>query len=155
MLITAGTSGLKRAKWYEYVLRFVLGGLVTAGAGELAKVAGPSFAGLFLAFPAILVASATLVAKHEREEKEEKGQPGKTRGRQAAGVDVAGAAMGSLGLIIFAVLAWQLLPGHNTWLVLGGATLAWCAVSVGVWWIRKMHLRRRLKKVFRHRLAKA
>src|SRR5579864_7966393 len=59
MLVFVSTSGLKRAKWYEYVIRFSLGGLVTAGAALLAKKFGPEFGGLFLAFPAILAASAS------------------------------------------------------------------------------------------------
>ena len=73
MTVALNLSGLKRTKWYEYVVRFVLGGMVTAGAALIAKDVSPSFGGLFLAFPAILAASSTLVEKHERERKEEKG----------------------------------------------------------------------------------
>ena len=73
MFVSISTSGLKRAKWYEYAIRFGLGGLATALAGLLAKKFGPSFGGIFLAFPAILAGSTTLVEKHERERKEEKG----------------------------------------------------------------------------------
>ena len=72
MIVTISTSGLKRSKWWEFLLRFVLGGLVTAGAGLIAKKFGPSFGGLFLAFPAILASSVTLVEKHERERKQAK-----------------------------------------------------------------------------------
>lgn len=75
-MISVGTSALKRAKWWEYVLRFVLGGFVTAGAGVIAQKCGPSVGGLFLAFPAILVASTTLFEKHERKRKEQKGLGG-------------------------------------------------------------------------------
>jgi hypothetical protein len=42
----------------------LLGGVVTVVAGLLAKHYGPVFGGLFLAFPAIFPASATLVDKH-------------------------------------------------------------------------------------------
>ena len=66
MTVALTLSGLKRTKWYEYVVRFVLGGMVTAGAALIAKNVSPSFGGLFLAFPAILAASSTLVEKHER-----------------------------------------------------------------------------------------
>jgi hypothetical protein len=72
MIIALSTSGPARSHWYEYAIRFVLGGLVTSGAELLAKEFGPSFAGLFLAFPAILPASVTLIEKHEREQKEKK-----------------------------------------------------------------------------------
>jgi Protein of unknown function (DUF3147) len=134
MIVAVDTSGLARGRWYEYVIRFVLGGLVTSAAGLLAKEFGPSFAGIFLAFPAILPASATLIAKHEREQKEEKGLHGLYRGRYAAGADSAGAAMGSIGLIAFALVVWKFLPGHSAWLTIAGATVVWAIASAGIWW---------------------
>ncbi|HEX3739225.1 MAG TPA: DUF3147 family protein [Terriglobales bacterium] len=144
MIVTISISGLKRTKWWELLLRFVLGGLVTAGAGELAKRLGPGFGGLFLAFPVILASSVTLVQKHEREGKQQKGMNGVIRGRQAAGADAAGAAMGSIGLIAFAVCVWKFLPGHNLWFVIGGATLAWAVVCVMVWYFWKCNFLRRI-----------
>lgn len=150
MLVSISTSNLKRAKWYEYVIRFTLGGLVTATAGFLAKKYGPSFGGLFLAFPAILAASTTLVEKHERERKEEKGLHGVYRGRQAAGADAAGAAMGSIGLMAFAVFVWKLLPDHNAAVVIASATLIWAIVSGAVWWTwKRNHPHRLIKALLR------
>ena len=137
MIVSINTSGLKRGKWYEYATRFILGGLVTAGAAVLAKKFGDSFGGLFLAFPAILVASTTLVDKHERERKEEKGLSGVHRGRKAAGADAAGASMGSIGLIAFAGFVWKVLPSFGAWIAIGGASLLWAIISVGVWWVWK------------------
>jgi hypothetical protein len=55
-----------------------------------------------LAFPAILPASATLVEKHEREKKQAAGILQMIRGRQAAALEARGAAMGSIGLAVFA-----------------------------------------------------
>lgn len=124
------------------MLRFVLGGLVTAGAGVIAKKVGPSFGGLFLAFPAILASSVTLIEKHERERKQQEGMNGVVRGRQAAGADAAGAAMGSVALIAFAGCVWKLLPDHSPWLVIGGATLLWAAVCVTVWYLWKRNFMR-------------
>lgn len=144
MIVTISTSALKRTKWWELLLRFVLGGLVTAGAGILAKKLGPGFGGLFLAFPAILVCSVTLVEKHERERKQQKGMYGLIRGRMAAGADAAGAAMGSVGLIAFAVCVWKLLPDHSTWLVIGEATLLWAVVCVTIWYLWKQNFLRRV-----------
>lgn len=143
MIVTISTSGLKRSKWWEFLLRFVLGGLVTAGAGLIAKRFGPSFGGLFLAFPAILTSSVTLVEKHERERKQEKGMSGVIRGRQAAGADAAGAAMGSIALIAFAVCVWKLLPGHNFFLIISGATLLWAIVCATIWYFWKRDFMRR------------
>ena len=144
MIVSVSTSGLKRTKWWELLLRFVLGGLVTAVAGILAKKLGPAVGGLFLAFPAILVCSVTLVEKHERERKQQKGMSGIIRGRLTAGADATGAAMGSIGLISFAVSVWKFLPDHSTWLVIGCATLLWAIVCVSVWYLWKRNFVRRL-----------
>jgi hypothetical protein len=146
MVVSLSTSGLKQSKWYEYLIRFVLGGLVTAGAGVLSNKIGPSFGGLFLAFPAILTASTTLVEKHERERKEKKGLQGKYRGRHAAGADAAGAAMGSLGLIAFAWFVCRLIAGHNPAMVIGVATMIWVLVSAATWWVWKRNWPHRLRR---------
>ncbi len=136
MQITIDVSALRQTKWHQYAVRFVFGGLITSIAGMIAKEYGPGIGGLFLAFPAIFPASATLIEKHERERKRKYGMDGTQRGREAASVDAAGAAMGSVGLFGFALLVWRLLPRCNPWLVLPGATLAWLAVSILVWKIR-------------------
>jgi hypothetical protein len=149
MIVSLSTSGPKRAKWYEYLVRFVLGGLVTAGSALIAKKISPSFGGLFLAFPAILAASSTLVEKHERERKEEKGLQGKYRSRQAAGADCAGAAVASTGLIAFAIFVWKFLPGHSLPAIITGATLLWALVSGVIWLLWKRNFPHRLAKTFR------
>jgi hypothetical protein len=130
-------SALRDSKWSQYALRFLFGGIVTAIAGLVAQHYGPVIAGLLLAFPAIFPASATLIEKHEKQKKEREGMDGRVMGRQAASVDAAGSAMGSLGLLLFAVIIWRFLPGHSTWAVFGAATVAWALVSVFVWQIRK------------------
>ena len=147
MLVSVRKSGLQQVKWHEYLIRFALGGLVTACAGLLTDKFGPSFGGLFLAFPAVLVASTTLVEKHARERLESKGFAGQKRGTQAAGADTAGAAMGSFGLMAFAALVWKLLPNHSAWLVLSAATLAWAAVAATTWWLWKRDFPRKLRSM--------
>jgi len=137
MQIAVDLSALKRTTWREYGVRFVVGGSITAIAGLIAKEFGASVGGLFLAFPAIFPASATLIEKHEKEKKEENGLEGIDRGKEAASADAAGSAMGSIGLLIFAILVWQFVPSHNSWLVLVGATLAWFVVSLLLWRLRK------------------
>ncbi len=153
MLISISTSGLKRTKLYEYFIRFVLGGVVTVIAGLLSKEISPTFGGLFLAFPAILAASTTLVEKHEREKKEEKGLHGLSRGRHAAGADAAGAAMGSIGLIVFALVVWKFVQHYRAPVVITCATLLWAVVSLAIWWrwkrLRIHHLRRSLRRLRR------
>jgi hypothetical protein len=136
------TDGLRESQWYEYAVRFVFGGTVTALTGIIAKRFGPEIGGLFLAFPAIFRATATLIEKHEKRQKTEAGIDGTSRGRAAAGVDAAGAAMGSIGLGIFAVIVWQGLPKITAGAVLTLATLAWLLTSVGVWQLRESLWRR-------------
>lgn len=133
MKIQIHLIALERSRWYEYLIRFAFGGAVTALTGVVAKQFGPEIGGLFLAFPAILPATATLVEKHEKRKKKQAGKQGTLRAREIAGVDAAGAAMGSTGLLAFAVVVWQWIPKYPVALVLGAATLAWLLVAVLTW----------------------
>jgi hypothetical protein len=137
MTVMVNFAALKQIKWHEYVVRFALGGLITVTTGIIAKKCGSGIGGLFLAFPAIFPASATLVENHEKEKKQQVGMEGATRGRNAASLDARGAAMGSVGLLVFAIVVWRFLAGQPAWLVLAGATLAWLIVSVVLWKLRK------------------
>lgn len=89
MVVKFELSALRRTKWYELVLRFVFGGLVTVATGMIGKSYGPIVGGLFLAFPAIFPASATLVEKHEKEKKRRAHIDGVSRARQAVAVELA------------------------------------------------------------------
>jgi hypothetical protein len=133
MKVTFDLSTLAGTRWYEYGVRFLFGGTITVIAGLLAKRFGPVFGGLFLAFPAIFPASATLVEKHEREKKRKAGIMNTTRGRQAAALDARGAAIGSIGLACFASLVWKLLPVWDAGVVLLVALGLWLGVSVLIW----------------------
>jgi hypothetical protein len=126
-------SALRKTRWYEYAIRLLFGGAITAATGIVAKHFGPVVGGLFLAFPAIFPASVTLVAKHEKEKKQKVGMDGTVRARKAAALDARGAAMGTFGLGLFAILVWKLLPGWNSIAVLSTAVLAWLIVSVLIW----------------------
>jgi len=137
VLVSFHPAALKQTRWYEYLIRFLFGGLITAGAGLIAKEFGPTIGGLFLAFPAIFPASATLIESHEQEKKEKVGLHGTIRGRDAVSIDATGAAIGGIGLAAFALITSYLLPKHSTPLVLALATTAWFLVSVALWSIRK------------------
>jgi hypothetical protein len=135
MIAHAKWSALKQSQWYEYLLRFVLGGLATVLAGVIADQWGPEVGGLFLAFPAVFVASATLIEKHERERKQKRGLAGRRRGTDAAALDAAGAALGTFGLVAFGSVVWWLTSN------LGGiallvASIAWLLVAVVSWYLR-------------------
>ena len=137
MQIKVDPSVIGQTRWYEYAIRFLFGGLITAVAGIIAIKFGPVIGGLFLAFPAIFPASATLIEKHEKQRKEENGLRGTKRGREAASIDAAGSAIGSMGLFVFAFLVWQFAPRYSAWMVLTGATVAWLVISVLIWHVRK------------------
>lgn len=151
MKIKLDVGELGQSRWYEYLLRFVFGGTITVVAGVVAKRYGPGLGGLFLAFPAIFPAAATLIEKHE--EKKE-GHSGKcaTRAIEAAGLDAIGSGFGAVGLIAFAIVAWRLMPTYKVDVVLAAATLAWAITSVVVWeaWeLLRKHARSRRRVLHR------
>jgi hypothetical protein len=79
MVVRLKLGALKQGTPREYFVRFCLGGAMAVVAGIIADVGGPAVGGLFLAFPAIFAASATLIDKHERERKAQKGLAGVQR----------------------------------------------------------------------------
>src|SRR3981081_1413687 len=115
MTIRIKLRSLAQTQWHEYLTRFLLGGAITVATGLIAKHWGPVIGGLFLAFPAIFPAGATLIEQHEGKRKREIGRDGRKRGRLAAALDALGAALGAIGLAAFAVVLWQYLPGHSSW----------------------------------------
>ena len=127
-------------RWYEHLTRFLLGGAISVLAALIAKAFGPTVGGLFLAFPAIFPASATLLDKHEREKKQKAGIPVTIRGRLAVGLDARGAAMGSLALAAFAFVIWKMLPHASSFGTLGTALATWIALAVAIWRARKLHV---------------
>ena len=137
MKIQIHSEVLGETKWYEYAVRFLFGGSITALAGIIAKNFGAEIGGLFLAFPAIFPASATLIEKHEKQEKERLGLNGTKRAAQAASLDAAGAAIGTIGLACFALVVWKVISNHTAWLVLLGASLLWMGLAFLLWQIRK------------------
>lgn len=82
---------------------------------------GPIF---FLAFSPIFPASASLIEKHEKQNKEKAGLDRTTRSRAAAGIDSGGAAMGCIGLAAFATTVWNIATG------------VWVAVAISAWLAR-------------------
>lgn len=105
----------------EWAVRFVLGGIITVCTGLVANAYGPAVGGLFLAFPAILPASLTLVDEHG--------------GRREAADDARGACLGAVGLLAFAAVVWLRGARWPAPVVLATATAAW-AVACGVaWWM--------------------
>ena len=97
----------------ELLYRFLAGGLTSVGAGLVTLAFGPRAGGIFLAFPAILAASLTLI-----EEQEDSAE---------AREDARGAVIGGCAMAVFAAVAaltFTHLPGG---VVLAIATVAWLA----------------------------
>jgi len=136
MRVRLNLSALRDAHWSEYAIRFVLGGVATAFTGLIAKVWGPEAGGLFLAFPAIFVASATLIERHESQRKQQAGLRGERRGQRAAALDASGAALGSIGLLSFGAFVWWLARSSG-WGALTVALAVWCIVSLALWSVRR------------------
>jgi hypothetical protein len=77
-----------------------------------------------------------LIEKHVRERKEKAGFAGARRGKEAAALDAAGAALGSLGLAAFGLVIWLMIVQSPAWaLVLAAAS--WLAVAVFAWQVRR------------------
>ncbi|HLI60031.1 MAG TPA: DUF3147 family protein [Solirubrobacteraceae bacterium] len=108
------------------LVRFGAGMLTSVVAGALTLAFGPRIGGIMLAFPAILVASLTLIY-HEEDAHE-------------AREDARGAIAGGVALIVFAVV-FTLLIGHaSAPLTLVLAAVSWVLVALGLyaafWWRR-------------------
>jgi hypothetical protein len=135
-LVRFSPSSLQEGRWYEYLIRFALGGAATVFTGLVSSRYGASMGGLFLALPAIFCASATLIEKHEIRRKREAGVAGQRRGQEAAALDAAGAALGALGMLVFAIV-FSLMVRSSILAAFIGASLAWLVVSVAAWYVRR------------------
>lgn len=110
----------RRALFY----RFGAGALTSVVAGALAVAFGERVGGIFLAFPAILAASLTLIAEEEDS--------------ADAREDARGATLGGGALTLFAAVA-ALTLGHLAGaLALLSASVAWLAAALlgyaALWW---------------------
>lgn len=118
MLPSFHLEALEKVRWWEHLERFLFGGAVTVATGFIANRYGPAVGGLFLAFPAILPASLTLLEQHD--------------GRQDAAQAAAGARLGAVGLIGFGGVVSG-LADHGAPIALGAGVLAWAVIAFGLW----------------------
>ncbi|WP_431929249.1 DUF3147 family protein [Nonomuraea jabiensis] len=98
------------------VVRFAFGAIVSVAAGLVGLRWGPVAGGVFLAFPAILAATLTLIEEEEHR-------------RDPAAQDARGAVLGATGMIAFAACVWALAARLPAPLVLAVATVAWAVVA--------------------------
>jgi hypothetical protein len=100
----------------DLAIRFVTGAITSVVSGALTLALGARVGGIFLAFPAILAASLTLIAKQEDSAE--------------AREDARGAVIGGFGMAVFAAVAalgFGHLPGA---VVLVLAALAWLTTAL-------------------------
>jgi len=84
----------------DLTIRFAFGAAISTAASVIGLAAGPRFGGIFLAFPAILPATPTLIEKEESKRK--------------AKDDDIGSILGAAALVAFAVTAWRLVPADGS-----------------------------------------
>jgi hypothetical protein len=109
---------LKQVKPKDISVRFVFGVVVAVVAGVVGVIFGPKAGGLFLAFPAILPASLTLIEQKENRDK--------------AAADAEGAIAGGFGLAVFALVVLLTIKSLGPAIGLPLALIAWAAVSLGI-----------------------
>jgi hypothetical protein len=103
----------------DMAVRFAFGAVTSAVAGSLSILFSPIVGGVFLAFPAILAASLTLIAEEEDRSESREDARGATVG--ALGM----AAFAAVGVAAFNVIAWPF--------ALAAACGGWAIVAVGLY----------------------
>jgi hypothetical protein len=102
---------VRAVRFRELGYRFIAGAATSIAAGVITLAFGSRVGGVFLAFPAILAASLTLIAKED--------DPAEAR------EDVRGAVIGGLALALFAAVAALTLGNLSAPLALLLAIVGW------------------------------
>ena len=110
---------IKEARFRDFAIRFAFGGAISIIAALIGTVSNESMGGIFTAFPAILVASLTLIDKQED--------------REHASYDAVGAALGAVGFVFCAAFVAGTLGRWPAAASLGVGLLIWVVVSVGLY----------------------
>jgi hypothetical protein len=122
-------SQLRGIRLRDYAIRFLFGGTISVIAALIGQWATGRIGGIFTAFPAILLASLTLINQED--------------GKQASAMDAQGAVLGAVALVLASILlsvtlgalagAWSLLLGLGAWLV---CSVGLYFLSVKLGWLR-------------------
>jgi|ERR1700683_2192196 len=111
----------------EWVIRFLVGGLMVAGFSAIGDVLKPkSFAGLFGGAPSVALATLLLtVSKH---------------GHEYAAMEGRSMIAGAAGFFVYAfVVSWLMMRNRvETYVVTSGSMVVWFAIAFGLWavWLR-------------------
>lgn len=113
------TSKLRQIKAKDYAIRFAFGGAISVIAALLGHWVTPRFGGVFTAFPAILLASLTLIGKKE--------------GREKSAEDAEGGVLGALAFVAIAAFIAATLAYISGAASLFLALLIWLVVAVSLY----------------------
>jgi succinate dehydrogenase/fumarate reductase cytochrome b subunit len=106
-------SLLRGVRLKDYLIRFLFGGIISVLAALVAQGTTGRIGGIFTAFPAILLASLTLINQED--------------GKSACIQDAQGAVLGAVALVLASIVLsltlgilagiWALLLGLGAWLI--------------------------------------
>ena len=126
-IVGAQPGKLGKMRPQELALRFAFGASISVVAGLVSLAWGRRAGGMFLAFPAILPATLTLIEKKE--------------GTDDARHDVAGAFLGAFGLVAFGAVTVWALHRMAVGVALAAAAASWAVVASGLYllteWARR------------------
>lgn len=111
-------DGLKDNSAMDYTIRFAFGASISLIAA-LVSLKFQVVGGIFLAFPAILPASLTLIERDA--------------GKQEASIDAEGAIIGAIGLLAFALVVSFGIKTMGGIPALIAAAMGWLVVSFGIY----------------------
>jgi Protein of unknown function (DUF3147) len=110
---------IKETRFRDFAIRFAFGGTISVVAALIGAVFKEPIGGIFTAFPAIILASLTLIDKEED--------------REHASYDAVGATLGAVGFIACAYSIFYTLELVPAAASLGIGLLIWLIVSVGLY----------------------
>jgi hypothetical protein len=118
---------LRRRRPAEFALRFGFGAGIALAAALISLRFGARAGGIFLAFPAILPASLSMIEHDD--------------GNERAVIDSIGAILGSLALVACAVVATLALPRTGAVAGVGLVLAAWLVVAAVLYLVASRTLR--------------
>jgi hypothetical protein len=116
LLPTVQLAKLKEVEPGDLMVRFAFGASISVIAGVVSLVWNAKAGGMFLAFPAILPATLTLIEKKESKRQAEE--------------DDEGALLGSVAMFSFAATSVWVLAAFAAGTALAVATGAWAATAI-------------------------
>jgi Protein of unknown function (DUF3147) len=128
-LMGVDLAKLSKIRPKDLAVRFGFGAAISLVAGLISLAFGATAGGMFLAFPAILPASLTLIEKKE--------------GTEAAIHDLDGTILGAAALGAFALVAGVGLRSASAVLALPAALATWLGASVIAYVLVRKALQRR------------